>query len=100
MLEAVLQKQILAALNARGVFCWRANTGAARTANSLIRFGLRGQADILGVVPPTGRLIAVECKSPTGRVSPEQRAFGERVTAAGGVYVVARCLVDVLAVLP
>jgi hypothetical protein len=56
--------------------------------------GLRGVSDVLGVLPG-GRFLAIECKGPTGRPSPEQVEFIERVRAAGGVAFVARSLEDV-----
>lgn len=94
--EAVLQRLIIAQLRARGIWCWRQNTGAARTARGrTIRFGIPGQADITGILPG-GRRLEIECKSATGRLTPEQREFGERVTAAGGLWVVARTLDDAL----
>lgn len=79
---------------------WRQNTGAARTrTGALVRFGQPGQADIMGVLAPGGRLIAVECKTATGRQSVEQRKWGEMVTKFGGLYLVARSIDDVRAVL-
>lgn len=77
----------------RAVF-WRQNTGAARTGDRVVRFGIPGQADITGVI--AGRRIEIECKSPTGRQSPEQRAFQLRVESAGGLYLIAHSVKDVL----
>ena len=60
-----LERAILAAclrlLKLAGIPAWRANTGAVRLASRsgrarFVRFGPRGQSDILGVLPPTGRL--------------------------------------------
>jgi hypothetical protein len=95
--EQQLQTLILARLNLiPGVYAYRNNTGVARTATGgAVRFGVPGQADISGVLPG-GRRLEVEVKTPRGRVSPEQRAWGERMTAAGAVYILARCLTDVL----
>jgi hypothetical protein len=50
--------------------------------------GTRGLPDVLGLLPPSGRLPAVEVKRPGGRVSPDQRAFLDAVNAAGGVGLV------------
>ena len=77
----------------RAIF-WRQNTGAARTGDRLIRFGIPGQADITGVI--TGRRIDIEVKTDTGRQSIEQREYQARITFAGGIYVLARSLDDVL----
>lgn len=76
---------------------WRANTGAARTRDGrLVRFGLKGQADILGLTT-TGRFLAIECKSATGRLRPEQIAFCDMVERFGGLYIVARSAEDAVA---
>lgn len=96
MIEARLQSLILAQLQQRGVFCWRANTGTARTAHGFVRFNIPGCSDIVGVLPPTGRMLCVEVKSDRGRQTPEQKLFEQRVSDAGGLYVLARTLDDVL----
>lgn len=86
----VLAEVLLAVGARRDVRVWRANTGAARTRSGrLIRFGIRGQADILGLTS-SGRFLAIECKSATGRLSPAQIAFCDMVERFGGIYIVAR----------
>ncbi len=91
MIEPVLQRVIIAQLNqVNGVFVWRQNTGAVKVRNQWVRFGLPGQADITGCVGP--KRLEIECKSDKGRLSPEQRAFGDRMLALGAVYIVARSL--------
>lgn len=76
-------------------YFWRHNVGAAidRTGRR-IKFGVAGQADLLGTV--RGRFVAIETKTAIGRVSQEQREWGARVTAAGGLYIVARNLDDAM----
>ena len=73
------------------VLVWRNNTGAARLPGrggreQIVRFGVRGAADILGLVRGTGRLIALEVKRPGKGLEPHQRAWGATITAAGGHY--------------
>jgi Holliday junction resolvase len=58
-------------------------------------FGLAGRPDLLVVVPPYGRALAVEVKSPGGRLTPKQQVMLEQIKAAGGVTVVAYSLDDV-----
>lgn len=77
----------------------RNNVGVAHEPDGrVVRYGVGGPggADLIGVVRATGRFIAVECKSPTGRTSPEQDLFLSRVRRSGGIAVVARCPQDVL----
>lgn len=75
--------------------CWRVNTGAARIGDRFIRFGIKGQADIQGVLAPSGRAVFIECKTRTGRLRPEQIAFGRMVAEMGALFIVARSLEDV-----
>ncbi len=78
---------------------WRANTGAARTASgALVRFGTPGQADIMGIIAPAGRLL--EVKTATGRQSDAQRRWGAMILKFGGLYVLARSTDDVRRALP
>jgi len=54
----------------------------------------KGISDILGVYK--GRFLAIEVKRPGGRVSPEQRAFIERINDEGGIGFVAYSVDDVV----
>lgn len=64
----------------------------ARTGAKLKRMGVRpGVADFLFVLPPEGRLYAMELKAPKdGRLSESQKQFREHLTGAGGEYAIAR----------
>lgn len=95
MREAVLQNLILAQLADLGVFCWRSNSGAATRGDRLIRFGKIGQPDVMAILPG-GRFLGVEVKSDRGKQTVEQRAFQTAVELAGGTYIVARELADVM----
>jgi hypothetical protein len=99
--ESALVTACLQLLRLRGVLCWRANQGAIPSGKGGYRrfAGLPGVADVLAVLPPSGRLLAVECKSLTGRQSPAQLAFQAAVERAGGVYLLMRDLRELLAVL-
>lgn len=79
-----------------GCTFWRCNTGMATDKTGRrIRFGVPGQPDIQGCA--AGRWIGVEVKSATGRQSPEQRVFQERIENAGGVYVLVRSADEAIA---
>ena len=43
-----------------------------------------------------GRFYGIEVKAPTGRMSPYQTEFKTRLEEAGGVYIEARSLEDVM----
>ena len=94
--EAAALVEVLKALKAHPAVAWceRMNSGAAKVGNRFVRFGWPGCPDVMGQLRD-GRLLGVEVKSRTGRPSPEQSLFLERIRAAGGVGFVARDCRDV-----
>ncbi len=58
-----------------------------------IRFGFAGQPDIMGMLKG-GRLLAVEVKRPSGKVTPEQAEFLAKASTNGGCAFVARSIDD------
>lgn len=73
----------------------RINTGAAMVRGRLVRYGVPGTADIVGLIAPTGRMLMIECKSARGRLRKAQETMQRIVTRFGGLYVVARSVTDV-----
>ena len=73
---------------------WRANTGAARFGNQIVRFGVPGQADLTGILPD-GHRLEIEVKSATGRQSQDQANYQRMIERFGGVYILARSVSDV-----
>lgn len=90
MREQQIQQLILARLGAEpGLTLWRNNTGAMVDARGqLVRYGQPGSADLLGLVAPDGRFVAIEVKRPGGRQTELQRSWQAMVERHGGVYVV------------
>jgi hypothetical protein len=80
------------------VWYQRMNSGAYQVgegrARRYVRFGFKGCPDILGQLSD-GRLLAIECKTRTGRLSDDQRAFLGRVESGNGIAIVARSISDV-----
>lgn len=104
--ESDILQACLSYLNLRGVFCWRSNnTGIYDPASKRYRAfrGLKGVADILGVLPrPAGgsRLgvfLAVEVKRPGGKASAEQKWFLGEVARLGGVALCVRSVEELQA---
>ena len=108
--ETHLQQEIRLALGTRpDLKLYRNNCGGLpdpRTGR-LVTFGLaRGSADLIGwrtiVVTPdmVGTTLAVftsiEIKTPTGRLTPQQRSWRDAVHLAGGIAGVARSVGDAL----
>ena len=96
--EANIQNEILIALSKAGCLVWRQDTGAYKDPKSgrLIRYGLcKGSSDIIGLCAD-GTFLAVEVKTATGRIRPEQETFIAAVKRAGGRAGVARSVDEAL----
>ena len=98
--EAAALAEVLKVLRNHPAVAWaqRQNTGAAKVGGRFIRFGWRGCSDVIGMMKD-GRLLAVECKAPKGKLRPEQKEFLSLVRRFGGVAFVAQDCRDVLMVL-
>ncbi len=95
--EADVLKACLDYLRLRRIPAWRQNQGAVagehKGKRRFLRFAaVDGISDILGLLPPSGRLLAVECKRPGGKLSAHQQVFLKMIEAAGGL---ALCVDDV-----
>jgi hypothetical protein len=107
--ESGVLASCLALLKFRGIPAWRNNTGCAKAdyggKSRLIRFGKVGSSDIVGILPATGRWLAVETKRPAspgkraGALTENQRGFLEMIREAGGVAVCVSDLVDLAEVI-
>jgi hypothetical protein len=99
--EGVIQAQILNYLAFQRIFAWRQNSvGVYDPIKKIYRkqtgkFYIKGVSDILAVLAPTGRLLAIEVKKVGGYPSKEQKAFLENVNAGGGLGFVARSFKEV-----
>jgi hypothetical protein len=88
--ESLVLSSCLKYLEVRGIYHWRNSTGAVRVRpGQFLRFGKVGSSDIFGVLSD-GRFLAVECKASTGRLTPEQKIFLEKIRGLGGVAVVVK----------
>lgn len=100
MSESEIQAAIRAALGRLPDVClWRNHVGQLTDVTGAVHpFGLAvGSADLIGVLAPSGRLIALECKSPTGRLRREQRSWLAVVRKFGGFACVVRSVEEALA---
>ena len=105
--ERELRNAIIALLRAHGIPAWPTGVGAFpatyQGTRRFVRMGTKGMSDIIGCVPSrapavcaVGTMLAIEVKSPTGTVRPEQTAFLAEVVRAGGIGFVARSCEDVV----
>lgn len=99
--EKNIENSILHWLNMSGIFAWKVQTVGVfdpvkkiyRRSNN--RYHIRGISDVIGILPD-GKLLAIEVKSKTGKASPEQLEFIEKIKKSGGVAFVARSLDEVI----
>ncbi|EXJ13882.1 hypothetical protein [Imhoffiella purpurea] len=104
-LEHDIQGAILRylAVDRRVAWAKRFNTGAqviegqdrqGRRKRRFIRYAFPGCADVLGQLA-SGHFLAIECKRHGEKPTPEQAAFLEDVSRAGGLAIVGRSIEDV-----
>jgi len=95
--EGAVQDSIRLALATVPDLCmWRNNVGVADQRGARVRYGLApGSADLVGVL--AGRFVALEIKTATGRVAPEQTQWLALVRRYGGFAAVVRSPEDALA---
>jgi hypothetical protein len=58
--------------------------------------GKRGQPDIVGILPPSGRFLGIEVKTGKDRLSPEQIGFHKNSRDAGALILVVHDFNDFL----
>lgn len=90
--ESTIQNEIRWALGQRGdLVLWRNNVGVAVNGSSRVVYGLApGSADLIGILAPSGRFVALEIKTPTGKTTKEQELFLQLVRTRGGFAAVVR----------
>lgn len=98
MKETDIQNDIRVALSAIGITLYRNNSGFASYENGRkVRYGLfKGSSDLIGITN-TGRFVAIEVKTPKGRLTKEQKNFLEFIKSQGGISGCARSVEEALA---
>lgn len=92
--ESYIQNQIRCALSKYGVVI-RMNTGNVQTqSGTYIRCGVKGMSDLLFV--GRGYIAWIEVKTPTGKPSPEQIKFINRMRQLGHRAGIARSVEEAL----
>ena len=94
----ILVNEILCVLSKnKNIRVWANNTGSAMSFDSerILKYGLVGSADILGIVAPNGTMLCVEVKTGAGVQSEAQKRFQEMITSRGGIYTLARSVDDI-----
>ena|SRR3990167_5550302 len=105
--EHETQNAILDWLTAKRIFHYRNNSGAMVSEyhgkKRFMRFGKVGSPDIVAVIRPRGvdhgQYVGIEVKRVGNNLSEAQIAFKEQLEVAGGKWITAYCLEDVIAML-
>lgn len=100
--ESQIQKSILDYLKLKQVLCFKhRNVGIKKPDGSFIplAFGEKGISDIIGVLPKSGRFLAIEVKRPGQHPSQNQLDFIASVNGARGFAFWADSLDTVISVL-
>lgn len=95
--EHEVQSAILDWLKVKRIFHYRQNTGGARLNGFHVRFGVPGAPDIVAVVK--GSFVGIEVKKRGESQSEKQKEFEINLNRAGGKYILAYALEDVIKVL-
>ena len=107
MNETELQNRIRLSIGAiAGVRMFRNQVGNFRSLDSkrIIKVGTVGSSDLIGFTSKTitpdmvgqviAQYVALEIKTPTGKVSPQQSAFIDMVNKSGGIGAIVRSVDD------
>lgn len=97
--ESGVVKACLEYLALRGIWAWRSNNVPVFDPAKKIyrRFnGMMGVPDILGILTG-GQFLGVECKTKSGKLSPDQLLFQHNASRLGALYIVARGIDDLKA---
>lgn len=74
---------------------FRNNTGAFKTVNGFVKFGLCvGSSDLIGLTP-AGVFFAIECKTKNGRATDDQKKFIAAIKKSNGLAGICRSIEDV-----
>jgi len=100
--ETEIVNSCISYLNIAGHYVWRNNSGFFKhdyttvkgiQKRSVMRAGVKGGSDILGVTKD-GKFLAVECKRKGNVLTPQQEVFLDEIKAHGGIAVVAYSIDD------
>ena len=81
-----LKERAIALVCMRGGWVWNTPTGSYFTRSGTpMKVNAKGHADIIGLI--YGRALAIEVKTGSGRLNPDQKAWRDQFLAHGGLYI-------------
>jgi len=97
--EHDIQTSILNVLPYYDVFAWRNNSGIIPVGEGryrrMIKLGVAGMPDILGIQRSSGRLVGIEVKKPGKKPTDTQKHMLETLEEYGAIVIVAHSVEDI-----
>lgn len=84
-LHQYIVKNILLAMTTKYSRVWANNTGMIKTDDRVVRFGLKGSSDIIGIYK--GLFLGIEVKTGNAVQNKFQKNFEKMICQMGGIYV-------------
>lgn len=94
-----LQGKIMLAVGSLSyIRVWERRVGLATPIGTdrKVYYGVKGEADIQGIIYPGGRALAIEVKTGNAVLSEDQRTWRAMFIKFGGLYIEARSVEDVI----
>jgi len=86
--QKLVDEILLAVGSMPTVRLWTRPVGFDQSRN--IKYGIKGEADLQGIIAPRGRALAIECKTGNAVLSKEQKLWRAMFEKFGGLYILAR----------
>jgi len=97
--EHQIQTAILSMLPYYGIFAWRNNSGMIAVGEGryrrMIKLGVAGMPDILGIQKESGRLVAIEVKRPKMKPTALQQQMMNTLEEYGAIVFIATSINDI-----
>lgn len=77
---------------------WPRRVGLAIPIHSerAIHFGIKGEADLQGIIGPQGRMFGIEIKTGKGALEKDQKIWKDMIIKFGGAYLECRSIEEAL----
>lgn len=87
-LHQYVVKKALLSMTTKYSRTWANNTGMIKTEDRVVRFGLKGSSDIIGIYK--GKFLGIEVKTGNAHQNKFQINFEKMICSMGGIYVLIR----------
>ena len=96
--QKLVDEILFAVGSQKNIRLWIRSVGVARALKSdnIISFGVKGEADLQGIIAPEGKFLGIEVKTGNARQNPSQKNWQRMIEKFGGVYILARSVEQVL----